>query len=76
MVEPRPVPSSDQEKRPMPLFNTGSLVALGLAGILLFGIGLGGALRWRTHRLLLQMQGALLGVVVGYVVGRTTASRR
>lgn len=76
MVDRRPVPPSDEEKRPAAPLGTGSLVALGLAGVLLFGMGLGGALRWRTHRLMLQMQGALAGLVVGYMVGRLSAPRR
>ena len=76
MVDQRPVPPSEQEQRPAPLFSTGSLIALGLAGVLLFGMGLGGALRWRTHRLMLQMQGALVGLVVGFAAGRLSAPKR
>jgi hypothetical protein len=76
MVDRPPIPTSKRETRPAPLFSGGSLVALTLAGVLLFGMGLGGALRWRTHRLMLQMQGALAGLVVGYVAGRLSAPRR
>jgi hypothetical protein len=76
MVDQRPTPPSSDERRPAPLFNSGVLVALGLTVALMIGIGLGGGLRWRYHRLILQSQGAVLGLVVGYIAGRISSARR
>ena len=52
----------------------GMVTALALAGILLLGIQLGG-IPWRYRRNLLQLQGGLVGLAVGFVAGRLTASR-
>ncbi len=76
MADQRPTPPSQNEARPTGPRSGGTVVALGLAAVLMLGIGLGGGLRWRYHRLMLQFQGAVLGLVVGYVAGRMSASRR
>jgi hypothetical protein len=76
MVDRRPTPPSGREERPAPLLGSASLVALGLAAVLMFGIGLGGGLRWRTHRLMLQLQGAVAGLAAGFIAGRLSAPRR
>ncbi len=52
----------------------GTVLWILLATTLLLGISLGG-LRWRLHRQILQLQGAALGLAVGFVAGRLTAPR-
>ena len=75
MPDQRPTPPSRNDGRPAPLISSTSVVVVGLAAVLLFGIGLGGGLRWRYHRLMLQAQGAVLGLAVGFVAGRLSGSR-
>ena len=70
MADQRPTPPTSEEARPTGPLGGGTLVAIGLVAVLIFGIGLGGGLRWRTHRLMLQFQGAVVGLAVGYLAGR------
>jgi uncharacterized protein HemX len=72
MADQRPTPPKSEEARPTGPLGGGTLVALGLVVVLVFGIGLGGGLRWRTRRLMLQLQGAVVGLAVGYIAGRTS----
>jgi hypothetical protein len=51
------------------------LVWLGVVVALLLGLQLG-ALPWRYRKQLWQLQGLLLGAVVGYVVGRLDRGER
>jgi hypothetical protein len=76
MPDRRPTPPPGKRERPASLLGSGFLVALGLAAVLLFGIGLGGGLRWHTHRLMLQLQGAVVGLAAGFLAGRLSAPRR
>lgn len=50
-----------------------SLALLALAAALVVGIQVG-AIPWRYRKQLWQLQGALVGVVVGFVAGRLTRS--
>ena len=50
-----------------------SLALLALAAAVVLGIQLG-AIPWRYRKQLWQLQGALVGVVVGFVVGRLSRS--
>ena len=50
-----------------------SLSVLTLAGALVVGIQVG-AIPWRYRKQLWQLQGALVGVVVGFVAGRLSRS--
>lgn len=50
------------------------MAALVLALALVVGIQLGTA-RWRFRKQLWQLQGALVGAVAGYVVGRLSAGK-
>lgn len=52
----------------------GPVAALVLALALVVGIQLGTA-RWRFRKQLWQLQGALVGAVAGYVVGRLSAGK-
>ena len=72
MADQHPIPSKPGEAKPTKPPGGGTLVAAGLVVVLLFGIGLGGGLRWRTNRLMLQLQGAAVGLAVGFIAGRTS----
>jgi uncharacterized membrane-anchored protein YhcB (DUF1043 family) len=52
----------------------GAIPALGLAVALVIGIQLGG-ISWRYRKQLWQLQGAVIGIGVGYVVGRLNRSQ-
>ena len=76
MNQPTPFQSSGPLRRMAGrLFNGGAAltaaVAIGLAVII--GIQLGG-IPWRFRRQMWQLQGALMGAALGFVVGRLSAS--
>jgi hypothetical protein len=48
---------------------SGVITAVAVAAVLMIGIQLGGV-PWRYRKQLWQLQGVLVGAVVGYVVGR------
>ena len=52
----------------------GSVAAVGLALAVVIGIQLGG-IPWRYRQQLWQLQGAAIGAVVGYLVGRLRAGK-
>lgn len=65
-IEPTP------RSRPQVIPGLGMGTAIGLALVLMLGIQLGGV-PWRYRKQLWQLQGALAGAVVGYLVGRFSA---
>jgi hypothetical protein len=64
------------EPNPKPLAKRGggSVAAVALALALVVGIQLGGV-PWRYRKQLWQLQGAAIGAVVGYMVGRLRAGK-
>ena len=66
-IQPSPGPQRKQQPGPMTFG-----LAVGLA--LLVGLQLG-ALPWRFRREIWQVQGAVVGLAVGVVIGRLTARR-
>jgi hypothetical protein len=68
------VVSESADRRGLLPASKGTVLWILLAITLMLGISLGG-LRWRLHRQILQLQGAALGLAVGFVAGRLTAPR-
>ena len=52
----------------------GSVAAVGLALAVVIGIQLGG-IPWRYRQQLWQLQGAAIGAVMGYLMGRLSAGK-
>jgi hypothetical protein len=65
---------SDPTPKPLAERGGGSVAAVALALALVVGIQLGGV-PWRYRQQLWQLQGAAIGAVVGYLVGRLSAGK-
>lgn len=72
MLKRQPVGQPSQHRRGLSRAD-GSVAAVALAVVLVIGIQLGGV-PWRYRKQLWQLQGACIGALVGYLVGRLSSA--